>query len=169
MLNRIVVTKNYLLKHAIHAISVFLLSLTPLICFILMLMNITQNADVTERVAQAEKAVVTQENIIKSFMEYSRRADNEDIMVAVDMVNKDHTHSIAAMKESIVLLKNIALREQEMMVVVAIIMVAHIGLLFVYFINKKDKNIGSIFPIPRYSTYLMNSKKTSARRMWVRR
>jgi hypothetical protein len=169
MRNRNVANKNRQLKHAIHVIAISLISLTPLICFILMLMNTSQNVDITEQVARAGKAVLTQENLIKSFMEYSRRVDNEDIMVAVDMVNKDHAQSIAALKESIVLLQDIAQREREMMLIAVLIMIAHIGLLFVFFIKKTDKNSGSIFPIPRYSTYLMNSKKTSARRMWVRR
>ena len=169
MRNKIIINKKYRLKHAVQVIAISLISVSPLICFILILMNALQNVDVTEQAARAEKAVVTQENIIKSFMEYSRRVNNEDIMVAVDMVNKDHSQSIAALKESLVLLQDIAQREREMLLIAVLIMIAHIGLLFVYFSNKTDKNSGSIFPIPRYSTYLMNRKKPYARRMWVRR
>jgi hypothetical protein len=166
MRNRIVGNKNYQISHAIQVIAISFISLSPLICFILMLMNISRDVDLTEQTARAGKAIVTQENIIKSFMEYSRRVNNEDIMVAVDKVHKDHEESIATLKESAGLLQDIAQREREMMFAAVIIMIAHVGLLFIFFINKADNDIGNIFFMPRYCKYLPAGKKHSERRMW---
>ena len=99
-------------------------------------------------------------------MDSSKRVKNEDIMVAVDMVNKDHAQSIAALKESLGLLQDMAQREREMLLIAVLIMIAHVVLLSVFFINNTGNIFGNIFLVPHDSKYHMNRKEPSEKRLW---
>jgi hypothetical protein len=131
-----------------------------------MLLNTSRNADVSEIIDRAQKAVAVQENIIKSFMEYSRRADSGDILVAVDMVRKDHIQSMAAMNESILLLQDISRREREVMLIAVLIVITQFGLLLAYFFFKADKHIEDRILVPGHGDIQLSNKNSISGHMW---
>ncbi len=81
-----IINKKFQLGLAFQVIALSVISFSLFAYLALMLMNTSGNFVSTERAEMAEKALGTQEKIIKSFMEYSRRADSGDVAVATELV-----------------------------------------------------------------------------------
>ncbi len=159
------INKKFQLTLAFQVISLSVISFTLLICFVLILMSTSKNAVLSEQAAAAEKALATQEKIIKSFMEYSRRVNDDRIMVAVELVHNDHTQSMTVLKESLATLKASAGREKRIMFAALVVMIAHVIVLFLFLINKTNAIYGPIYVMSRHINDIMNKKEPSVRQL----
>ncbi len=82
------------------------------------------------------KAIATQDAIVKSFLEYSRRSNDSGVTVSSDRVLRDHARSMTAVKNHYELIKARERSTRYLLTGMGIVMALYLIILFSYLVYK---------------------------------
>lgn len=160
-----IINKKFQLGMTMKLVGFSMMSFLILIIMVIGLFRTFGTSDVPEQAGSIEKAIATQDAIIKSFIEYSNRAKNTNITVVADSINADHAKSMEAVKKNFEMLKSTAQRDKYIMMAAIAVMFVHLIILCFYLINRTNKIYGPIYVMSQYLDDIKNNKKASVRKL----
>ena len=159
MKNKKIINKKFHHKMALGPVVFSMLSFSLMIVIVLILFRSSGVGDLSRQADGLERAITTQNSIIQSFIEYSKRSNNTNISVVSDSVKADHAGSMAAIKQHLGTLRTLDENGKYLVMAVAAVMLAHLIVIYFYLFYKTHNIYEPIHYMMRYIEDVKNRKK----------
>ena len=148
-------------------LKVLTISVTGCICIILFLVisSLISHFSLFGSLDDLNNAIRVQNNIVGSFVEFSKLVENNQLILASKKIQFDHAKSIQIIQKYLEILRNAALRNLQLLIFIIVIMI--IQGIFIYFILLKTTHriIGPMKIIDKYIDTLLKGKKPEYREL----
>lgn len=152
------IDRNFQLKIYFNVIGLSTLSFLIVLAFV-GVMAMENDRRISGMIDHLTKAVETEENIIKAFVDFSGEITGKNVRLNVTNIFSDHEKSIATIKGYINYIKSSAREYKKIILVILAVVVLQLFLFYVFLIRFTHRISGPLYVMERYVQALVDGKK----------
>ncbi len=165
MRKKVVINKKFQLGLTLRMVGLSLASFMIILLMTIAFPGISWFSDTSMQTDELVKAIRTQDAIIKSFIEYSRRSNNSNVTVLADSVAQDHAASMETVKKNLEMLEARSKNSRYLLVTVIAIMFAHMLVMYLYMLRRTNRIYGPIHVMTQYLDDIRKKKTPIIRKL----
>ena len=160
-----IINKKFQLKTIFSVVTVSIVGFLIVIGLILIIFSISKSNIMFKTAHDLQNSITVQNNIVKSFLKYSKIVGDSDFGMAHEKILRDHNNSIDVIQGYIDLLKVYSERIVLLLIAVIIITLLQIIFLTIYIRRVTHRVAGPIYVMNRYLEDILKKKMPNIRNL----
>lgn len=161
---RNLINKNFQLGLSFSILSVIIVFTLGIISFIT-IYSIKNQQSNTASVNQLIKVIKSEDNIVKTYVDYSKKMRNKDLLLISEKTEKDHKRSIKMIVQHMKKLNSGVKKNFYLLMSVIVLSIVQILILFIYLIKRTNNIAGPIYIINQQLDNILQGKDPGFREL----
>lgn len=155
--------KSFQLKMIVGAALISLVTFACIIVFIISITGMERTDTMASAIKDLDRSVAVEDDIVKSFAEYSKLVKHPIFSLATEKIIEDHKRSIDSIKKNMGVVKLYAHRHQQLLVLIIVMALLNIALMTILIIHTTNKLFGPLRVVARSVKELLMGRKLNGR------